>query len=174
MSLFRKCYQSEKRETVNSLIRYKTPYPDNSPSTNFMVDLCCPCRLIEAITCITCGSFLWFLPCTVCKMETKHYGNDVDVEKCSLYPRCRTPNPCGYEDTIHEQASNSHTNSKGYEISCNYTNLRPKGYIPIPTNVTSTITGYQCINSGLSKILYTIENLLCIPCDFVKIFLDKN
>lgn len=155
-------YDNDKRETLNSLLRVKTPFPKRNSCEEISVKTaeCAyfPLKCLEAAGMIACGALLCPMPCTVCKIETEHVGTEVSVKK--IYPSCTTPNiPCRYQDKY--LTNEGATITEGWSIGCTIGN-RPEGdreYI----NATSSLTGYDCISSGIGKIVNTIVSMVFCP-----------
>lgn len=155
-------YNDDKRETLNSLLRVKTPSPKNDKYQEISIRtascVCFPLKCLEGIGMITFGAILWLVPCTICKIETVHEGTDVSVKK--MYPGLRKPHiPCHYKDTYH--VAGKKITDTGWAISY----LPPqrlegeKDY----TRVSSSLTGYECLSSGVSKIVSTLISMVCCP-----------
>ena len=156
----------DQRETLNSLLRVKTPFHERDLCEEVSVRTascaCFPLKCLEAVGMIACGAILWPIPCTICKIETEHRGADVSVKK--IYPGFRTPNfPCHYSD---EYSSNGQvTITKGTSVPCSCCQI-PEGE---QNNIyaTSSLTGYNCLSSGVVKIVNTLFSMACCPLGVV-------
>ena len=156
------------RETSNSLLRIKTSFPERDICEEISVKTascaCFPLKCLEGVGMIACGAILWPIPCTICKIETEHRGADVSVKK--IYPGFRTPNfPCHYSD---EYSSNGHVmTTEGTSVSC-YCRQRPEGE---QNNIyaTSSLTGYDCLSSGVGKIVNTLVSMVCCPISCISL-----
>jgi hypothetical protein len=166
-------YEDNKRETLNSLLRVQTPFPERSKCEEIVVKTvscaCFPLKCLEGLGMITCGAILWPIPCTICQIETEHQETDVSIKK--IYPSFRKPNiPCHYEDSSH--SGNQVISNEGYSISCSF-GKRPKGEQPL-VNAESSLTGYNCLSSGVGKIVNTVLSTICCPISTASLACSSN
>ena len=172
MSIFLKAatdaYKDNKRETLNSLLRVTTPFPKREAHEEIAVKTascaCFPFKCLEGLGMITCGLLLWPIPCTVCKIETEHNGTDVSVT--TIYPGTRRPNiPCHYDDEYRTTSKQSIVSGRSIPCSCGQ---RPEGEIDY-IKANSSLTGYDCLSSGVGKIVSTVFSMLCCPFSTVSL-----
>lgn len=170
-------YEDNKRYTCNSLLRVKTPFPKRENREEIAVRVascaCAPFQCLEGLGMIACGAVLWPIPCTVCKIETHHSGTDVSLNKCCL--SFRHPNyPVHYSDqyqsvkpaSIEGKYMIKDTVTKGEKFSVNI-NQRPTTEIDGDFHAKSTLTGFQCLTSGIERIIGTFYSVLCCPVNCV-------
>lgn len=155
-------YEDNKRETLNSLLRVITPFPkrDNCEEVSVKAASCAcvPLKLLEGAGMIACGAILCPIPCTICKIETEHEGTEVSVKK--IYPELRKPNtPCHYHDEYCQLGRIIYSEGTDISCSCGQRPEEKQNYI----YAKSSLTGYECLSSGVGKIVNTVFSMICCP-----------
>ena len=168
-------YEADKKETLNSMLRVQTPYESRSLLEDLAIRTascaCAPLKCLEAGGLIACGAALWIVPATVCVIGTTHHGRDVEVTK--VVPSLRKPNvPCHFYDKyvipqvqdISSMGSTAIvTDTEGCAIHCPCPAHDEQVRETRRFHAESTVTGYNCVIAGLSKISATFLNIACCP-----------
>jgi hypothetical protein len=114
---------------------------------------------------ITCGALLWAIPCTVCKIETCHHGTDVSIKK--IYPDFRKPNiPCHFDDKYEIEGRSTVAKKTGALLTC-HLGCGNEKFEEKNLTATSSLTGYNCLSSGVGKILNAICSAMCCPINSI-------
>lgn len=164
-----KCYtnyrEDNSRETVNSLLRYKVPYPERSNCDQCTTDICAtcflPCKLAEAAGLIVCGIILCPIPCTYCHVRTKYYGTNGEMVTCGPRAKCQFPNPIRYT----EHNINTNETTTKYMTGFGWCGDIYHGDINSVIEIDSTVNGFQCINGGIGKALLAVRSVVNLPWD---------
>lgn len=178
------CYEGcndNKIETCNSLIRFQTPFKqvDNIFVTSrICLTLLVPYRIITGLLFCILGIVLQLLPCFWCKLHTDHVDNKVTFQSCT--PVCGLVNcPFMFRDKFQETTTNNdvlETSNQG--IGCTLSlslchQPRPVGKIERLVKSLSSVTGYNLIISGITKIWNALNDLIgsiiCMPCSAFQI-----
>lgn len=168
-------YEDGRRETYNSLLRIKTPFPKRTDDKELDVRIascvCQPLRMIEGVGMIACGALLWPIPCTVCTIKTEHFGTSVEGSCCLGF---RRPNiPCHFKDEINMSVRKENSEIteartvQGNQMPCSCGFMHPQEQENPDQRanifVKSSVTGYSCISSGIGKIINSIILMACCP-----------
>lgn len=163
----------QQSECLNSLLRVHTPFPARTAKEEVAVRVadcaCAPLKCAGGAAMIAYGAVLCPIPCIVSHIETHHDGVSVQIE--NIYLVKRLPNtPCHFED--HKKVTEftpegiifKETHSTGNEYNWRWNgNHHFKGSIA-DTRATSSVTGYQCITSGIGRMLSGAVAVACCPC----------
>jgi hypothetical protein len=196
---FENAYRDNRRSTLNSLLRIKTPRLERKPyeeiAANVASCMCTPLKYIEGLGMIVLGVAACPVPCCAYKLKTHHHGHDATIRDVSSQYFNRYFNnhnlscsncikaPCvlimHFEDDYREaippaQSVNpsNHlyrkTNTSGYSCAfapCGQQAL--EGEIDNAIYSVSSLTGYNCITSGIGKIVgasfAALHTTLCTP-----------
>ena len=181
VNAFQEVYKDDKRETLNSLLRYKTPSPKRSTGESIAVKVasvvCSPFKVLKGVGMIAAGAVLWAIPCTVIKIKTKHYESELAVTSVSFMgkpPTC----PFWYSDAydlVYMNGNSKITKSSSMQscgISCSIgqPSEGKQGYI----TGESVVTGYHLLTGGIGKIIRTALSLVyCCKAPYKECRVDR-
>lgn len=174
INTFREALGDDKRLTCNSLLRVKASKLQRSKKKEIAVRVAgvvmTPLKILEGAGLIVAGAVLAPIPCTILKVETHHFDDNVKVENVRI--GFRKPNlPIYYRDVKYKKGSC--ITSRGLRISLmcgeNYARKNPDEVYTV-----SSVTGYNLLTTGVGKVVTSAFSVLLLPVRCTSIALSKR